>query len=300
MSRREASGDLSVGAVVRLTGLTEHVLRAWERRHGAIAPARSKGGTRRYSAEDVTRLRLLAAAVAAGNRIGELAALSNRELAARAAPLAEPERARLEELFSALGRLDAAAVERQLALQLSALGVRPFLETVALPFLREVGSRWQGGTLCTSEEHLASAALRGVIARAQRAGGGQSGGLLLATPAGERHELGILMVSLCAQEHGTRVVYLGCDLPADEIADAATRARVQAVGLGIVALDPASALQELRLLRRKLPKATELWIGGSAAERLSPLPAGSVGIGDLAELETRLVLVGARARGGAA
>ena len=297
MSRRDASAELSVGAVVRLTGLNEHVLRAWERRHGAIAPARSKGGTRRYSAEDVTRLRLLAAAVAAGHRIGELAALSNRDLAARTAQPAASEQARLGELFAALERLDVAAVERQLGLQLSALGVRPFLETVALPFLREIGSRWEGGDLCMSDEHVASAALRGVLGRAQRAVGSGGGGLVLATPAGEQHELGILMVALCAQEHGVRVVYLGCDLPAEEIAATAARARAQAVGLGIVALDPPSALREVRGLRRKLPPTTELWLGGASAERRPAAPAGTVTVGDLAARETRLVLLGARARG---
>jgi DNA-binding transcriptional MerR regulator len=286
-----------MAAVVGITGLSEHVLRAWERRHGAIVPTRSAGGTRRYSFADVARLRLLAAAVAAGYPIRDVAALSNGDLAARAARPTSAEHSRLEELFAALARLDVAAVERQLGLQLSALGVRPFLETIALPFLREVGSRWQAGELHSSDEHAASAALRGVLSRAKRNSGGSSaGGLVLATPAGERHELGILMVALCAEEHGVRVVYLGCDLPAAEIASVAERTRAQAVGLGLVGLDPASALREVRALRRKLPRAIELWLGGSAAERLPGHAAGTCTVPDLAALETRLALLGARAR----
>jgi DNA-binding transcriptional MerR regulator len=297
VARRALSPDYSVGAVVRLTGLSEHVLRAWERRYAAIVPQRSAGGTRRYSADDVTRLRLLAAAVAAGHPIRELAALSNDDLAGQAARPESSELSRLDELLSALARLDAAALERQLGLHLSALGVRPFLEGIAIPLLREVGARWERGELRPNEEHAASAALRGVLARAQHAiGGGSASCLVLATPTGEHHELGILMVALSAQEQGVRTLYLGCDLPADEIADAALRVRAQAVGLGLVCLDASAAEREVRALRRRLPRSVELWLGGAGSARFASRPAGTIAVSDLAALETRLVLLRESAR----
>lgn len=292
MPRRSSSPSYSVGAVVRLTGLSEHVLRAWERRHGAVVPKRSAGGTRRYSAEDVARLRLLAAAAAEGVPIRELAELSDADLAARAARPAPPKGPRLAALFEALARLDLIELERQLGLQLSALGVLPFLETIALPFLREIGARWERGELQPFAEHAASAALRGVLARAQRAVTDRGAGcLVLATPAGERHELGILIVSLCAQERGVRVLYLGAELPVDEIARAALDARASAVGLGIVALDATAAGREVRALRRRLPDAVELWLGGAGAERLASQPDGTCLVPDLAALDTRLALL---------
>jgi MerR family transcriptional regulator, light-induced transcriptional regulator len=290
--RRPLTRHYSVGAVVRLTGLSEHVLRAWERRHRAIEPKRSAGGTRLYSAEDVTRLRLLAAAVADGVPIRELADLSDEELAARAARPAPPKSPRLNELFAALERLSVLDLERQLGLQLSALGVRGFLDSVAVPFLHELGARWERGELAPFSEHAASAALRGVLARAQRPIVSRDARcLVLATPAGERHEFGILIASLCAQEHGVRAVYLGCDLPADEIARAALEGRADAVGVGIVALDPTLAGRELRALRRRLPDTVELWIGGAGAARLASQPQGTSLVPDLAALDTRLALL---------
>jgi DNA-binding transcriptional MerR regulator len=286
------SPDYSVGAVVRLTGLSEHVLRAWERRYGAIVPRRSAGGTRRYSADDVTRLRLLAAAVAAGHPIRELAALSNEVLAAQSARPESLELPRVDDLLATLARLDVVALERQLGLHLSALGVRPFLESIAIPLLREIGARWERGKLRPNEEHAASAALRGVLARAQHAiGGGSAGSLVLATPSGEHHELGILMVALCAQEQGVRPLYLGCDLPADEIADAALRVRARVVGLGLVGLDATAAEREVRALRRRLPRTVELWLGGAGSASLASRPAGTIAVPDLAALETRLALL---------
>ena len=286
-----------MGAVVRLTGLSEHVLRAWERRHEAIVPTRTAGGTRRYSADDVARLRLLATAVAAGHPIRVLVGLTNSELASRAAPLQAPSHNRLDEIFVAVARLDVAALEHQRGLHLSALGLRPFLETVAVPLLRELGSRWERGKLRPNEEHAASAALRGVLARAQRVvGSAGRSRLVLATPAGEVHELGILMVSLCAQEHGVHPVYLGCDLPAEEIADAALRVRARAVGLGLVSLDETAAAREVRALRRRLPRTIEIWLGGAGSGRLVRQPAGTCTVLDLTALETRLVLLREAAR----
>jgi len=69
--------------VARLTGLSPEVLRAWERRYRVVTPARTPGGTRRYSAADLERLRLLKAAVDAGHRIGDVARLDVAELSRR-------------------------------------------------------------------------------------------------------------------------------------------------------------------------------------------------------------------------
>ena len=48
---------LSIGDVVEATGLGEATLRAWERRYGFPAPSREPSGHRRYTADDVERLR---------------------------------------------------------------------------------------------------------------------------------------------------------------------------------------------------------------------------------------------------
>ena len=56
----------NIKAVVNQTGLNPATIRAWERRYGVVTPLRTPGGTRRYRAEDVERLRLVKAAVDAG------------------------------------------------------------------------------------------------------------------------------------------------------------------------------------------------------------------------------------------
>jgi DNA-binding transcriptional MerR regulator len=73
--------------VSRKTGLSAHVLRAWEKRYGAVSPMRTQGNHRMYSDEDVERLLLLKKVIATGRSIGQVAHLSKQELM----KLAEPE-----------------------------------------------------------------------------------------------------------------------------------------------------------------------------------------------------------------
>ncbi|CAN5762698.1 hypothetical protein BH23GEM11_BH23GEM11_12300 [soil metagenome] len=62
--------------VVRRTGLNASLLRAWERRYGAVDPGRSDGGQRLYSEDDIRKLTLLREAVDAGHNISQVAELS--------------------------------------------------------------------------------------------------------------------------------------------------------------------------------------------------------------------------------
>ena len=69
-----------IGLVARLSGLTTHVIRAWERRYDAVRPRRSSGGARLYADADVERLCLLKRALDAGHTIGRVAQLSTGAL----------------------------------------------------------------------------------------------------------------------------------------------------------------------------------------------------------------------------
>ena len=50
-----AQGVYSISVAAELAGLHPQTLRIWER-EGLVEPARSAGGTRRYSQHDITRL----------------------------------------------------------------------------------------------------------------------------------------------------------------------------------------------------------------------------------------------------
>jgi PAS domain-containing protein len=56
-TERSRAADFRIGEVAALVGLSPATIRAWERRHGIVAPGRSRFQHRRYSSEDVDTLR---------------------------------------------------------------------------------------------------------------------------------------------------------------------------------------------------------------------------------------------------
>ena len=72
-----------IGAVCRLTGISQHVLRVWEKRYRAVEPERSETHRRLYSESDINRLSLLKILVDRGQAIGSIANLDNAELERR-------------------------------------------------------------------------------------------------------------------------------------------------------------------------------------------------------------------------
>jgi len=67
-------------AVAARTGISSHTIRAWERRYGALSPARTPTNRRLYSAEDVEKLVLMRRAAEAGHSVGQIAGLTIEEL----------------------------------------------------------------------------------------------------------------------------------------------------------------------------------------------------------------------------
>jgi methanogenic corrinoid protein MtbC1 len=110
--------------------------------------------------------------------------------------------------------------------------------------------------------------------------------MVLATPAGESHEFGILAAAMLASLAGVEPVYLGPNLPAREIADAARATSAQVVALGITFLLETTQ-EELRALAAAMPEGIELWVGGagSADLDLTRLGGRTVWIKDLPALE---------------
>lgn len=87
--RTQEEEFFEISAVARLTGISSHVLRVWERRYGVVDPLRSDSKRRRYNREDIQRLGLLKTLVDHGHAIGSIAKLSTEQLEERLAQALE-------------------------------------------------------------------------------------------------------------------------------------------------------------------------------------------------------------------
>jgi DNA-binding transcriptional MerR regulator len=284
-------------SAARITGLSPEVLRAWERRYGAVTPLRTSGGTRRYRASDLERLRLLSANVAAGHRIGQLVPLSNAELEQMASSGSVTAPDRLESLFEALEAFDSAEAQRQLSVLFAVLGPVRFAREVASPFLHEIGERWVAQRLAIASEHLATSILRSMLGSALQPTTASLRGarVIFATLPGEKHELGLLTAAMAALGAGANPLYLGPELPIDELLRTADRSRAAAVALSAVTPPTAEVLRALAALRGGLPPQVQLWIGGQGAQGVA-LPRGAEHLETLEQLEQRTALLGFEGR----
>jgi MerR family transcriptional regulator/heat shock protein HspR len=71
-------GVYGISVAAELSGVPTQSLRLWER-HGLLTPARSRGGTRRYSTDDLARLQRIAALVTAGVNIAGISRILDLE-----------------------------------------------------------------------------------------------------------------------------------------------------------------------------------------------------------------------------
>jgi DNA-binding transcriptional MerR regulator/methylmalonyl-CoA mutase cobalamin-binding subunit len=264
-----------VGMVSKLTGLSTHTLRMWEKRYAAVTPQRTEAGGRLYTDADVERLRLLHGLVERGHSIGGIATLPDVDLrhmsAAFPPPASEAPTHHLpavrERVMEAIERLQVNEAEQMLSR--AALSTEPveFLKQIVGPILVEVGERWESGELRIAHEHACSAVMRGLLFSLMRLypATDATRRVVVATPAGEDHELGALMVSMLAAMHGWRVLYMGPNLPAAEIAYAVEETEAELVMLSVANLDEDASRRELGAIESALPRRVKIMAGGRAA-----------------------------------
>jgi MerR family transcriptional regulator, light-induced transcriptional regulator len=293
-----------MGAVTRMTGLSAHTIRVWERRYGAIQPSRSPGGDRLYSEEEVARLKLLHQLKQAGHSIGTVANLpvaelerilgsSQESVPAAAQTDAEFSLAGVQSRFlAAIRQLDTHSADRVVAQLAGALELRQLIYDFFVPILEQVGTLWSEGRFTVAQEHAASALIRNQLALLLRLYPGPAHGrcLVVGTPRNEWHEFGALLVALLAGAQGWRVVYLGANLPAEEIARAAVRASAEKVLLSWVNAEREATLAELTRLRGQIDAEVSVLVGGRASRSLAEAPSGVTLVSDLQHLERLLAL----------
>lgn len=264
------------------SGVSPHVIRIWERRYNALSPSRTCTNRRMYCDEAVLRLKLLRVLTDNGHRIGRVAGLCTAELeemvkrlpgttetTAAPAPALELSAQFVDAAIDASKSYDSDALRGILLQARRQLGQRGMLHHVICPMIMKVGESWQQGTLRPSHEHIATAVIRELLLTPVPGSqiAAHAPELVVATPAGELHELGALIVAASARDLGWHVTYLGPNLPVEEIAACALARNARAVALSVVYPDKCPVIQgKLRRMRDLLPTTMKLIVGGRAAE----------------------------------
>lgn len=233
MNEETESAVLRIGELSRRVGVSEYVLRAWESRYGLLKPARSAGGYRLYSEDDEGRVRRMQTHLAHGLAAAQAAraAIADEQPGQMGAgAIAVPTRADLVDAAEGLGRaladMDEPGAQSVLDRLLTDFTVESVLRDVLMPYLHDLGERWEQGAVSVAQEHFASHVFRGRLSGLARGwGSGRGPQALLACPPGELHELALLAFGIVLNRNGWRVRYLGADTPMADLIKVASETR---------------------------------------------------------------------------
>jgi len=273
-----------IKVVSQMTGLSVHVIRAWEKRYSVVEPDRTDTNRRLYSEEDIEKLKLLNDALHLGHHIGGIANLSLLELKKlipkESNNLLEikngfaPVNSEIlvEEILSdsmrAIRNYDSKKLE-SILLNASAKLTQPILiEELIIPLVYKVGDLWHSGEIRVANEHLASSVIRGFLYNLLESYSLNDSApvMVTATPRGQEHELGALIAGVVAASSGWKVLYLGTNLPAEEISAVVSHLNARIVALSIVyPNDDLHLKHELKKFKHLLPDGVSIIVGGRAA-----------------------------------
>ena len=300
------------------TGLTQFIIRAWERRYDVVTPLRTETNRRLYSDKDISRLTLLRLATEAGHNIGRIAKLPTQklqELIGTKGTVAEFSgiakegvsqeaslRFYIASCIAAVKQFQPQALESTLFAASVAFSQPVFLEKLIAPMMQEIGNQWRAGTLRIAHEHLATAVVRTLLGNiCQRSDISTAmPNLVVATPRGQLHEIGALIAGTTAASEGWQVTYLGTNLPAEEIVGCAAQNEAKAIGLSIVyPTDDPHLANELQKLRRGIQEHVPLFVGGAGALAYDRAirAIGGVRINDMPTFRTELEALRAQQNG---
>jgi DNA-binding transcriptional MerR regulator len=257
---------LRIGELSRRSGVSPELLRAWERRYGLLRPVRSEGGLRLYSEDDVERVRAMRRHLGAGLAAAEAAALAARNAEAGATGTQRRFEHDAEALARALDSFDEPGAQTAIDRLLAQATLDTLLRDVVVPYLHDLGERWERGEASVAQEHFASNVLRGRLLGLARGWGRGIGPLaLLACLPGEQHDLGLLAFGLALRARGWRIAYLGPDTPLDTLEQAASSLQPDLV---VVNAATADRLVEGAPSLRALAGERRVAIGGAGASAL--------------------------------
>jgi DNA-binding transcriptional MerR regulator/methylmalonyl-CoA mutase cobalamin-binding subunit len=269
--------------VSRRTGLNPHRIRAWERRYRAVMPLRTATHRRRYTETDIQRLQLLRQAVESGHRISGIARMSLEDLRTLVSrngmgqsPASLPvsikkaagERDFIASGFRAIEALDAPALQSLLTQALMHFPRRRLIEAIIMPLNAKVGRAWVDGQLRIAHEHMASAVMRSFLGEllGNLAPVTGAAGIVVGTLSGQRHEMGAMTAALAAADAGWWPLYLGADLPAEEIAAAVQTTGAHAAAISIISTSGSEkTVSEVFKLGQLLRGRAAVFAGGHAS-----------------------------------
>lgn len=289
------------------TGVGHSTLRAWERRHGLLAPHRTPKGHRLYTEEDVLLINRVLELLKEGHSISSASEyIKNSKIGGavvqgpimqtdpnhQPVPIDTPWQRYLEQMVHAVEdfsseRLDAVYNEASSLYPLELISSQ-----LIVPTLNFFGEKWRSDDAIIGQEHFFSAWLRNKLgARLHHSASLSTGStIVVACVPDLRHEVGTLLFTLALLGRGYRVVYLGSDMPLSPLPYIVKRSRAKALVLTVGEMtDFEPLLSDLQTLKSSMTQP--VFVGGpmAAAKKEMLVEAGIESLGDQLSLAAHIL-----------
>ena len=214
----------SIKDLAGFSGVKAHTIRMWEQRYNLLEPTRTETNIRRYSEADLKKLLNVSLLCQLGYKISHIAHMTDEEINQTLLDQARKQ-AGDAEVLSVLKictinfdeRLFYTAVDGYL----EGHNMFDLFKRIYIPFLNQVGLMWQANSICPAHEHFVSNLIRQQVAGALNDMRGAEPTsdytFVLFLPAGEMHELSLLMIQYLLRQAGHRSIYLGQSVPAEDL-----------------------------------------------------------------------------------
>lgn len=217
----------SIRDLEKLTGIKAHTIRIWEQRYGMVKPARTDTNIRYYTDENLRLLFNIALLNRHGFKISKLAKMSQEDIAARVADIAEnngSQNSQIDALTLAMIDLDEATFDRIFSTYTLENGFERTMVELVYPFLDKLNVLWLTNSVSPAHEkfigHLIRRKLMCAIDNEPAVTSRDAATFLLYLPDDESQELTLLFMHYLLRSRRQRVVYLGYKISLSDLEDA--------------------------------------------------------------------------------
>lgn len=278
--------EYSIKDLERLSGIQAHTIRIWEQRYGLLLPNRTDTNIRSYSDYYARKLLNVTTLIQNGWKISKASKLSQEEINNEIQKLIESldivegvDTVIVNQIVESGMSLSEAAFEKAFSSALVKYGIRDSYLKVIYPTLVKVGLMWSKDDVVPIQEHFITNLIKQKLFSAIDAlpyQNKEKGSWLLFLPEGEHHELGLLMANYILKEKGYKVVYLGGNVPMDDLINVVSEGGIDNLLMFAVARQTVASVSSLVADLGALTNDYQLWIAGNFENELIEELKGNV------------------------
>ncbi len=242
--------NYSIRDLEQLSGIKAHTLRIWEQRYNIIEPRRTDTNIRYYNDQDLKLVLNIALLKDHGYKISEISKLGLDDMNKEVITISDrklnyPDQ--IHALTVSMIDIDEERFEKIISTNFLQFGFENTMVHIIYPFLSRIGTLWITGSIGPAQEHFIINLIRqkiivaidGVVPKYRP----ETKKYLLILPEGEYHEIGLLFANYIIRSNNHRVIYLGQNLPFNELIFACESHKPDGIFISITSVMPNEEVQ---------------------------------------------------------